>query len=89
MQESHQHATISQGLSDRPRCNSHGAAVQGPAGRNGKRILFKWPPRLGGWLVGTIEEANASMGQESEGEFSYNFKVAYTGEDERALLCDK
>ena len=35
-------------------------------------------------MVGTIEEANASMGQESEGEFSYNFKVAYAGEDERA-----
>ena len=66
--------------------NSHAEAINSPVGSQlvGKSILFKWPPRLGGWLVGKIEEANSNLGQDNDEAFAYNFKVAYAGEDERA-----
>ena len=61
-------------------------AINSPVGSQlvGKSILYKWPPRLGGWLVGKIEEANSNKGQDNDETFAYNFKVAYEGEDERA-----
>ena len=50
------------------------------------KILYKWPTRLGGWLVGQIAEPNTNMGTKLHGEFCHNFKVAYMyeGEDELA-----
>ena len=49
----------------------------------GMHILYKWPPRLGGWLLGKVSAVNKDDKIAIAGEMC-NFRVCYPGDKQTA-----
>lgn len=49
----------------------------------GRSILYRWPPRLGGWMVGNITAVNLDEKNNVKGKMC-NFEVYYQQDEETA-----
>lgn len=49
----------------------------------GRHLLFKWPPRLGGWAHGIVRAVNTNQTMKVAGKMC-NFVVYYSADDETA-----
>ena len=54
----------------------------------GRFILYRWPTRIGGWLVGEVKAANTDS-KEMVGDDVANFNVFYAADGEEAKHCLK
>lgn len=52
----------------------------------GHALLYKWPPRLGGWLLGKVAAVNTDAKIVIAGEMC-NFRVYYPGDKQTAEHC--